>query len=204
MLTGVQSMRRQEIDLRNWSQKLQRSHLSAQRGATLLVSLILLLALTVVGVAGMRESMEQQKVVTAAQDDDVAFQAAEFALRAGEQYIITKTRTQGRRIEPGYVDGTLKVRSQGELGVGWWQKSTDASWSEGMEASAYQTLVSVQVKPSYMIEVLGKDSVGGGSVEVGNDDANTTMNYRITARGFGPNPGSGYYVVLQSTIGVPY
>jgi type IV pilus assembly protein PilX len=197
-------MQRQKIDLRNWSLRPPRARCSTQRGATLLVSLILLLALTVVGVASMRESMTQLKVVTAAQDDDIAFQAAEFALRAGEQYIVDKTRKEGVRIEPADVDGTLVVHTQGDLSLNWWQLSSNASWKDSMEASSYKTLSGAQVKPGFMIELLGKDSSGGGSVGLGNDDVNIVMNYRITARGFGPNPDSGYYVVLQTTIGIPY
>jgi len=197
-------MQRKEIIFRNLTLQSRRERLVAQRGATLLVSLILLLGLTLVGIASMRESMTQQRVITAAQDDDIAFQAAEFALRAGEQYIITKTRDEGERIEPQDVDGTLIVHEQGDLAINWWTKSSDTNWADSMTATAYQTLSSNQLQPGFMIEVLGKDSVGGGSVELGNDDANSVMNYRITARGFGPNPDSGYYVVLQTTIGVPY
>lgn len=179
-----------------------RSGHDAQRGATLLVSLMLLLGLTVVGIASMRETVVQQKVVSAALEDDTAFQSAEFALRAGEQFVLQYTRSGGQRLMPGPVGGTLDVFDRRELTMEWWKQRNNAAWDSGTAVTTYPRLnASSQRLPSYVIEVLGEDG-SGGSVELGNKDSNTVMNYRITARGFGVN--DAYYTVLQTTIGVQY
>lgn len=174
-----------------------------QQGAALLVSMLLLLGLTVVGIASMRETVTQQKVINAVLEDDAAFQAAEFALRAGEEFVLAQRDSGTRMLSgPATSDGvSIDVFDRQILGMEWWKDRSSESWDEGSVVEDYPLIDSEQSPPSYVIEVLGEDS-GGGSVELGNKDANTVLNYRITARGFGVN--ENYYVVLQSTVGVQY
>jgi Tfp pilus assembly protein PilX len=54
-----------------------------QRGAALIVGLIMLLLLTLIGVAGMRDTLLQEKMAGNMRDREIALQAAESALRAG-------------------------------------------------------------------------------------------------------------------------
>ena len=58
-----------------------------ERGAVLLVCLMLLLAVTVLGVAAMSSSTLQERMAGGARDYNVAFQSAEAALRVGEAYV---------------------------------------------------------------------------------------------------------------------
>lgn len=60
---------------------------STQRGATLIVSLVILAVITVLGIASMRSSNLQLKMAASARDRAVAFQAAESALRQVERVI---------------------------------------------------------------------------------------------------------------------
>jgi len=180
----------------DWEKKMKLSRtyrFRSQRGAALLVSLLLLLGLTVVGIASMRETVMQQKVVSAGMEDDTSFQAAEFALRAGEQYILQFTRSSGGRLMQGTVTGTFKIADRKELGMEWWKDRNAATWSSGNTVTTYPRIDTANQ--------LGEDT-GGGSVQLDNKDSNTVMNYRVTARGFGVN--DAYYAVLQSTIGVQY
>ena len=55
----------------------------AQRGAVLVLSLVMLLALTFIGVASMSNSTLQERIVGGARDNNLAFQAAESALLFG-------------------------------------------------------------------------------------------------------------------------
>jgi type IV pilus assembly protein PilX len=55
-----------------------------QRGAILVISLLLLLILTVLGVAMMRMTNMQERMAGNTRDLNLAFQGAEAALRAGE------------------------------------------------------------------------------------------------------------------------
>lgn len=52
-----------------------------QHGAVLIVSLILLLVMTLIGVFAMRDTILQERMAGNARDRDMAFQAAEGALR---------------------------------------------------------------------------------------------------------------------------
>jgi len=56
----------------------------SERGAVLLVSLVMLLLLTLIGLAGMRMVQLEERMAGNLRDRQVAFQAAEAALRAGE------------------------------------------------------------------------------------------------------------------------
>lgn len=58
-----------------------------QRGAALLIALLLLVILTVGGVASMRSSILQERMGGNARDRSVAFQASEAAIRSGESYL---------------------------------------------------------------------------------------------------------------------
>lgn len=58
---------------------------SKQAGSVLIICIVVLLALTSIGLAGMRNSVMQERIVGGARDQSVAFQAAEAALRKGEE-----------------------------------------------------------------------------------------------------------------------
>lgn len=53
-----------------------------ERGATLIVSLIVLLVLTLIGVAGMNTSVMQERMAVNSQNSNRAFQAAESTVRS--------------------------------------------------------------------------------------------------------------------------
>ncbi len=57
---------------------------ASQRGAALVVSLILLLVVTLIGISGMQSTVLQEKMSGNFKDKNSAFQAAEAALREGE------------------------------------------------------------------------------------------------------------------------
>jgi type IV pilus assembly protein PilX len=58
--------------------------LSAQRGATLILSLVFLLLLTMLGVSSMQNATLQERMATSLQMRQSSFQLAESVLRAGE------------------------------------------------------------------------------------------------------------------------
>lgn len=58
-----------------------------ERGVTLVMSLIFLLLLTLLGITAMSTSTLQEKMSGNLRDQDVAFQAAESALRGGEDAV---------------------------------------------------------------------------------------------------------------------
>jgi type IV pilus assembly protein PilX len=183
--------------------KIRNRH--SQKGAVLIVSLLLLLGLTAVGIASMKETITQQKVVNSVVEDDMAFQAAEIALRDGESFVLGYIRTNGEQLVPPsatFNGQTVEVADErgttgtGDMADNWWKKSTSTNWNKGAQALTYAPKGS-QSPPTFLVEILGRDE--GGSLEAVSDD-NKVWNYRITARGYGMN--SSYYVVLQTILGV--
>ena len=63
----------------------------SQKGSALLVSLIMLLLITLVAVGGMQSSILQEKMTGNMRDRDLAFQAAEAALREAESSTLSNS-----------------------------------------------------------------------------------------------------------------
>ena len=62
-----------------------------QRGSILLVSLIILLLLTILGVTALNNVTMEERMAGNLRDGNLAFQAAEAALRAGENWLAAET-----------------------------------------------------------------------------------------------------------------
>ena len=63
------------------------SSAKGQSGAVLIVSLIMLLLMTIIGVTAMQGTVVQERMAGNLRDKDVAFQSAELALRDGEDFL---------------------------------------------------------------------------------------------------------------------
>jgi len=57
-----------------------------QQGSTLVISLMILVVMTLIGLTGIATSTLEEKMAGNTRDQAVAFQAAEAALRNGENY----------------------------------------------------------------------------------------------------------------------
>jgi type IV pilus assembly protein PilX len=157
-----------------------RSHPAHQSGVVLIVSLIMLLLLTIIGTVGMQSTSLEEKMAGNSRDRNLAFQAAEAALRAGEANTATI-------VESGYYTGSMNP----------------INWND----SKVKTYLGVsliganQAQPQYIIEKPTKASAGssGGirSLQPGTPQtASGVFLYRITARGTGGT--SDAVVVVQS------
>ncbi len=62
-----------------------------QRGAVLIVALIMLLLLTIIGISSMRGTTLQERMAGNLRDDSLAFQASEAAMRQGEAVVKAQT-----------------------------------------------------------------------------------------------------------------
>lgn len=122
-----------------------------QKGAVLIVALVILVILTILGVAVMESSVVEERMAGNLLDKNVTFQAAEAGLRAGEASIAalvayptpTSTLTSGSVI---YVD---KLASGSPT---WWDDK-DYSWfSTNGGTLASTTLSTVSAQPYYVIE----------------------------------------------------
>lgn len=184
------------------------SRRQSQNGAILVISLIFLLIVTLLGISVMNVSTVEEKLAAGTRDKDMAFQAAEMALRRAE--IDIEANIVGT--ENFTADCTSGLCSALTASV------NKTRWSDpdicGTGKDIWQCTKSKEVSisslagdnvsknPRYFIEAVRHISedeelmlgnIGDGTVY------DSIMVYRITAIGYGGSTDSK--VVLQSTYG---
>ena len=65
----------------------QHSQQISQQGSVLIISLVIMVVLTILGVSGMKTTILEEKMAGNMRDSQLAFQAAEATLKQAEQYI---------------------------------------------------------------------------------------------------------------------
>lgn len=151
-----------------------------QRGASLLIGLIMLLVLTLLGIAAISNVTIQERMAGGLADRNLAFQAAEMALRRGEEYVkdVANATADAKNGSPFYDLNTTEPVQPDPYSITDWN-------SDYFSSPAINGITNA---PRYRIERQVKVS-----------DAHPTT-YRITAIGYGNRPGST--VVLQTTFGI--
>lgn len=155
-----------------------------QSGVSLVVVLVLLIAISVLGIAVLRSSAMQERMSANLRDRSIAFQATESALRFAQEAVL------GNPPDPGNpaitwdswlptaatcTDGTAICPSG--------SRPADNQWAR-LPAAAYDT-ARLPEAPEYWIEFLGRGpSVVGGCEVTGPAREINCQNpiYRITAR----------------------
>ena len=167
-----------------------------QEGATLIVSLIVLVLMTIIGLAAMRGSIMQERMASNTRDLQLASQAAETALRDAENWLMAQVN------EP--IAGTSRVRLLNEMhpapneARNWWEMPARGRnwWAENGIAYAGPALSNINSQPRYIIE---HQSFIPDDLLIGTGVNNSGFNYyRITARGSGGSDQSR--VLMQSTL----
>ncbi len=74
-----------------------------QRGSVLIVGLIMLIIITVLGMAAIRTSTQQERMAGFLRDKNDAFQTSEIGLRGGESYVEKRQDESGN----GWIDISL-------------------------------------------------------------------------------------------------
>lgn len=172
-----------------------------QRGSALIFALVFLLVMTVIGVAGMQGTTQQEKMAGNMRNRNLAFQAAEAALRAGEKFVDPVKDAGGNCIRPtaDAFDGKKgllqpqddAIKIVGDDGAFWmaW------NWKDNSMQLATNTLDKVKDQPRYVIEdISGKDPLCSVCAS---GPTPTCYCYRITALGVGGTTDA--IVILQST-----
>ena len=166
----------------------QRQIKSQQRGSVLLVSLIMLLLLTLVAVGGMQGTILQERMTGNLRDRDLAFQAAEAALREAEAFI---------RNNPTPV--TIYDNSSGLYQVNnanrpdWSTRNTTAGNGARTYAGNFQ---GVAAQPIYYIEEISTLQPAGTETEAGTAVPPPPF-FRVTALGTG---GSATTQVVLTSV----
>ena len=173
-----------------------------QRGAVLIISLIMLLLMTILGITAMRTGLLEEKMAANSRDQTLAFQAAEIALRDAETWLMSQAT------EPLPTDdGSNRVWNADILdpvannAIGWWQEpNRNAAWWTANSEAFAPNIDNVNSSPLTITEYhqyISDDLVVGD----GNADAGRVF-YRITAKGTGGSDQSR--VLLQSTTAKRY
>ncbi len=153
-----------------------------QSGVVLVISLILLLVLTILGITAASVTQLEEKMAGNLRDMNLAFQSAETALREAEDVLSAPALP----LFNGSVAGLHPPRSTGWTGFDW-----------ATEARIATTVLSgLSEGPRFVIEELEPVQNRGGSLVLGFGAPSTQVFYRITARGLGATPTATY--VLQS------
>jgi type IV pilus assembly protein PilX len=174
------------------------SSLKTQTGAALVVSLLILLVMTVIGVSSMQTTNLEEKMASNTRDRQQAFEAAEGALRNAEDFIDTSVAVTANFDTDG-SDGLYDNSAQ-EL----WKTISWTVGSDALEYTGYSSTYSYGAQaPRYIIEHYGtadssgdKYNLGGYGTGAGGGDVEM---FRISVRGTGANGLSP--VFLQSSYG---
>ena len=163
-----------------------------QRGSALIISLLILVVLTLIGITAMGTSGMEEKMAGNDRDKQVAFQSAEVALRGAEAAIEDLASTAG-------FDGTNGQYPEGTR----LDFSPDSAVWTGTASAVYAGAVVPEAKtaPRYVIQILATQ--GNQDVNIGgygtNSGVGKVVQFRVTARGTGISDTSS--VILQSYYG---
>lgn len=185
--------------------------LSHERGATLVVALVILVVMSLVGLASMSSSTLQARMAFNQKQKILSLLAADAVLRVAENYILENIRhkvhmsrfngTDGLfagaklgKIIPLTVSGAEETFTNGDM-------TKTAHWLDGnsKEVTAFDSSVSIR-NGRYLIEYLGKfdKTVNQPKDTTKGDDDRKPYMFKIVAIGWGQDPNIS--TVLQSTF----
>lgn len=161
--------------------------LGNQRGAVLVVGLLLLVVLTLIGVASMQSTTLQERMAANMREQEQAFQSAEAALRSGENFLRTTA------ILPAFT-GSAGLYPQPDPGAPRWNQKT--TWDGDNSRPYIGPVADGSPTPRFIIEQLPFEQLPGASLATDEEVTSATM-YRVTGRGTGSLGRA--VVVLEST-----
>ena len=178
-----------------------------QRGAVLIVSMLLLLVVTVLALGASQSTRLQERMAGSQRNYDLAFQAAEAGLRAGERMVdpdsmltpplpcAAITAPPCRVYERGFLNQTVSYEEQAYQERDWWT-SVAQSYTAGtgaIKGSAGEGLA--KEDPQFYVEELQEVPDALSIPPTGPPPSR--VYYRIISRGEGGTANSN--VVIHST-----
>ena len=181
----------------------------AQRGIALVVALILLVLITLVGLAAMHGTIMQQKMASNLYDREVAFQSAEAAIRAAAAEIASKPSVIWHNCQAGGV--VCQPNPFDSSGPNPVPASDIYSIPTGTAAGDYTATTTAASQPQFVVENMGNwvnqsTNTGFGSTANSRNygvqgASGTAVYYRITARSGDPaTVGDRAVVTIQAVI----
>lgn len=152
-----------------------------QLGATLIVTLVMLLLISLLAIGGMQSSILQERMSSNAHDGAIAFQAAEAALRQAETDLMNSAATRNT------AQATARVPTPWN-----WDGANPGASGTGSAGT------NVSAQPAYHNAYLA--DVLSNPVEIGSVTG-VFERFEITSRGQGGSADA--VTVLQSTVLLP-
>ena len=174
----------------------------SQSGAVLVVSLVMLLILTLIGVSGMSSVTLEEKMVSNMQNANKSFQGAEAALNECETFLreqATVVLHQDSKVSNfAALDDDNRVIDVNLFPVGWWQNQV--FWNDNGYESKIASITrsddspdGVSSAPLCFTEYIGNGTSSmdsDTSLYPGANSADAKLVYRVTASSFGADTKS--------------
>ncbi len=149
-----------------------------------MVSLVILLVMTLIGITSMSTTIQEEKMAGGVRNQNLAFQAAEAALRDGEVWIGAQNPVPNAVSVCGSPPCQIvDLGSLGDLTTKndtWWNNNAREYGTTGT-----QEITGVSGDPRYVVEYRTFQNTGG--LDVGINPPQGRIYYRLTARGTGGN-----------------
>lgn len=163
-----------------------------QTGAVLIVGLIFLLVMTMLGLTAMQTTTLEEKMSGNMRDRSVAFQAAELALRVGEDVVFSGPPSSGN----GVYDVQTNPAPDETVEANWNTAGNYMAWPAGVlqlptTSRNYQAYPALNEQPKFWVET----RPGRSPLEASTPRETV---YTITARSTGASGTAP--VTLQSTV----
>lgn len=163
----------------------------------LFICLVLLLGMTIVGVSSVNTTTLEERMARNTRDALLSFQAAEVALRDGEDFV-ENTVASTATFTPAGANGMWSVADFGEDPR--WEVA--GVWTDARSRVADTDIDGVAAAPRYLVEHLASvELTDASSVQItsGYEDRPRVEIFRITAVGFGGTAQARTF--LQSNYG---
>ena len=173
-----------------------------QRGATLVIALMILIMIMMYGIPAAMDSIQNERMAGNTRQRDLAFQAAEHTLKKVEAWIYLQTAASLGAVAPAAVnvcgvgddadpisgDGILPNGECHPNDVAYWRDTFDWN-SNGINPAGSIDSALVAAQPRYVVERMPNVTTPGSPPV-------TKSYYRITARGVGKDSNAA--VILQT------
>lgn len=180
------------------SQRHQQFNPAGNQGIALFISLVMLLILTVLGISSVQSTSMQERMARNAMDANLAFQAAESALRDAEVYMEALSNLNDFLPTADNANGYYVEAAVGDDMI--W---TTVDWDGSEVRTAETSVTGVVVQPKYLVEfvktvVADQDRLNLDNIGQDTGGGRTQM-FRVTAYATGGS--SSAHVMIQSSYG---
>jgi type IV pilus assembly protein PilX len=174
----------------------------SQSGVVLVMTLVILLVVTLLGVSSIQLTGLQERMSRNATDAAFAFGSADAALRAAEIAIDAENSLDSYTNDVSTVDNKYSIGAVNTAPIwsnaAWWDVAAN-----GIGVATYDTTAGADRVPKYLVEFVRTSTPDLDVTNIGNVGSTITAEdthyFRVTARGIGRTAGAKIY--MQTTYG---